>query len=181
MIIALQVVKGQSKASDFIYSITYLAQSYRPPNQLGYIYHLVNQSLANTRKLLKLPEEPTVVNDLPGAAKLVVKDSQIEFGRFMLASSMLLILLDNFSFSYNGGGTALNGVSFKVPKGLSVGLVGESRAGKSTVLRLFYRFYNLKEGEGRILIDSQDIREVELAEDDRCHSSCYSNHQWYIH
>jgi len=51
-------------------------------------------------------------------------------------------------------------VSFKVPKGSSVALVGESGAGKSTILRLLYRFYDLKEGEGRILIDGQNIRDV---------------------
>lgn len=69
-------------------------------------------------------------------------------------------LIDNVHFSYDGRGTALNGVSFKVPKGKSVALVGESGAGKSTVLRLLYRFYDLREGEGKILIDGQDIRSV---------------------
>ena len=69
-------------------------------------------------------------------------------------------LLDNVSFSYDGRVTALNGVSFKVPKGSSVALVGESGSGKSTILRLLYRFYDLREGQGRILIDGQDIREV---------------------
>ncbi len=67
---------------------------------------------------------------------------------------------DNVNFSYDGRSTALNGVSFKVPKGSSVALVGESGSGKSTILRLLYRFYDLREGEGRILIDGQDIREV---------------------
>ena len=66
--------------------------------------------------------------------------------------------LDNVHFSYDGRIPALNGVSFKVPKGSSVALVGESGSGKSTVLRLLYRFYDLGEGEGRILIDGQDIR-----------------------
>ncbi len=51
-------------------------------------------------------------------------------------------------------------MSFKVPKGSSVALVGESGAGKSTILRLLYRFYDLKEGDGRILIDGQDLRDV---------------------
>lgn len=69
---------------------------------------------------------------------------------------------DNVNFSYDGRSTALKGISFKVPKGSSVALVGESGAGKSTVLRLLYRFYDLKEG-GRILIDGQDIREVTQA------------------
>lgn len=50
-----------------------------------------------------------------------------------------------------------------MPKGHSVALVGESGGGKSTILRLLFRQYDLKEGEGRILIDGQDIREVTQA------------------
>lgn len=68
--------------------------------------------------------------------------------------------LDNVHFAYDGRTTALKGISFKVPKGSSVALVGASGSGKSTVLRLLYRFYDLKPGEGRILIDGQDIRDV---------------------
>ncbi len=66
--------------------------------------------------------------------------------------------VDNVCFSYDHRITALNGISFKVPKGSSVALVGESGAGKSTILRLLYRFYDLGEGEGNIRIDGQDIR-----------------------
>ena len=50
-----------------------------------------------------------------------------------------------------------------MPKGSSVALVGESGAGKSTILRLLYRFYDLKQGEGRILVDGQDIRDITQA------------------
>ena len=75
----------------------------------------------------------------------------------------LTVFPDNVSFSYDGRTTALDGVSFKVPKGSSVALVGESGSGKSTILRLLYRFYDLKEGEGRILIDGQDLRDVTQA------------------
>lgn len=67
---------------------------------------------------------------------------------------------DNVRFSYDERATALKAISFKIPKGSSVALVGASGSGKSTVLRLLYRFYDLKEGEGRILIDGQDIRDV---------------------
>lgn len=70
-------------------------------------------------------------------------------------------VLDNVSFTYDGRQPALRGVSFRVPKGGSVALVGESGAGKSTILRLLYRFYDLK--EGRILVDGQDIRDVTQA------------------
>ena len=82
----------------------------------------------------------------------------LSVGRELVTISTFLV--DNVSFSYDGRTTALNGVSFKVPKGASVALVGESGAGKSTILRLLYRFYDLKAGEGRILIDGQDIRDV---------------------
>lgn len=70
------------------------------------------------------------------------------------------MLSDNVSFSYDNRTTGLDGVSFTIPKGASVAMVGESGAGKSTILRLLYRFYDLKDGEGRILIDGQDIRDV---------------------
>lgn len=70
---------------------------------------------------------------------------------------------DNVTFTYDGRATALNGVSFKVPRRSTVALVGESGSGKSTILRLLYRFYDLKDGEGRILIDGKDIRDVTQA------------------
>ncbi|KAI0780187.1 hypothetical protein C8Q74DRAFT_1263689 [Fomes fomentarius] len=149
LIVALRVVQGQSKPHEFVFFITYLAQLYGPLNMLGYLYRTINQSLVDTERLLKLLSEPKEINDKPNAPDLVVGNGEIEF--------------DNVSFSYDGRTTSLDAVSFKVPKGSSVALVGESGAGKSTVLRLLYRFYDLKEGEGRILIDGQDIRDVTQA------------------
>lgn len=147
LIVAHQITSGgEPQASKFVVFITYLAQLYGPLNQLGYIYRSVNQSLVDTEKLLALLSEPTEVNDKEDASPLVVTNGEIEF--------------DNVYFSYDVRNSALNGVSFKVPKGSSVALVGESGAGKSTILRLLYRFYDLGEGEGRILIDGQDIRDV---------------------
>ncbi|RPD63723.1 hypothetical protein L227DRAFT_542647 [Lentinus tigrinus ALCF2SS1-6] len=146
MIVAMRVVRGQSQPHQFVFFITYLAQLYGPLNMLGYLYRTINQSLVDTERLLKLLSEPKEINDKPNAPDLIVSNGEIEF--------------DNVNFSYDGRTTALDGVSFKVPKGSSVALVGESGAGKSTVLRLLYRFYDLKEGEGRILIDGQDIRDV---------------------
>ncbi|KAJ2913474.1 hypothetical protein MD484_g6942, partial [Candolleomyces efflorescens] len=146
LIVARSITQHEKEASDFVVFITYLTQLYGPLNQLGYIYRSVNQSLVDTERLLALLNEPTEVNDKPNAPDLVVTAGEIEF--------------ENVSFSYDARTTALNNVSFKVPKGSSVALVGESGSGKSTILRLLYRFYDLKEGEGRILIDGQDIRDV---------------------
>lgn len=119
----------------------------------------------DAEKLLELLNEPTDVNDKPGAPDLVVNDGEIEFGMSYCFSLSLYLGsthtdVDNVSFTYNGRQNALRGVSFRVPKGGSVALVGESGAGKSTILRLLYRFYDLKENQGRILIDGQDIRDV---------------------
>jgi ABC-type multidrug transport system fused ATPase/permease subunit len=99
MIVASRVVNGQSKPSDFVIFITYLAQVrcyvilliflcynfpdlqlYGPLNGLGYIYRSINQSLVDTEKLLKLLNEPTEVNDKPDAPDLIVDDGEIEFG-----------------------------------------------------------------------------------------------------
>ncbi|KAI0044969.1 hypothetical protein FA95DRAFT_1522067 [Auriscalpium vulgare] len=146
LIVAQRVVRGQLTPSDFVFFITYLAQLYGPLNNLGYIYRSVNQSLVDTEKLLQLLNEPTEVNDKPNAPDLIVSNGEIEF--------------ENVSFTYDGRQAALKGVSFKVPKGGAVALVGESGAGKSTILRLLYRFYDLKDGEGRITVDGQDIRDV---------------------
>jgi ABC-type multidrug transport system fused ATPase/permease subunit len=82
---------------------------------------------------------------------------------FLPFCDQLSTVSDNVSFTYDGRQPALRGVSFRVPKGQSVALVGESGAGKSTILRLLYRFYDLKDNEGRILVDGQDIRDVTQA------------------
>jgi ABC-type transport system involved in Fe-S cluster assembly fused permease/ATPase subunit len=105
MVVAMRVVKGDSKPSDFVIFITYLAQVrflavsgtsrhnlfrlqlYAPLNSLGYIYRSINQSLVDTEKLLKLLNEPTEVNDKPNAPDLIVEDGEIEFG--MLCPSVL--------------------------------------------------------------------------------------------
>src|SRR5258707_15679323 len=82
---------------------------------------------------------------------------------FLPFGDQLSTVSDNVSFTYDGRQPALRGVSFRVPKGGSVALVGESGAGKSTILSLLFRFYDLKDNEGRILVYGQDIRDVTQA------------------
>lgn len=149
LIVASRITRGQSNTSDFVVFITYYAQLYFPLSNLGGVYRAINQSLVDTEKLLHLLNEPTEVVDEPDAKELVVSNGEVEF--------------DNVSFSYDDQTSALHNISFKVPRGGRVALVGESGAGKSTILRLLYRFYDLQPGSGRILIDSQDIRTVTLS------------------
>lgn len=149
IIVASRITKGQSDTKDFVVFITYYAQLYAPLSNLGGVYRAINQSLVDTEKLLHLLAEPTEVVDAPDAKELVLENGEVEF--------------ENVSFSYDGIIPALQNVSFKVPRGGRVALVGESGSGKSTILRLLYRFYDLGPGQGRILIDGQDIRTVTLS------------------
>lgn len=149
LIVASRITRGQSNTSDFVVFITYYAQLYFPLSNLGGVYRAINQSLVDTEKLLHLLNEPTEVVDEPDAKELVVSNGEVEF--------------ENVSFSYDDQTSALHNISFKVPRGGRVALVGESGAGKSTILRLLYRFYDLQPGSGRILIDGQDIRTVTLS------------------
>ncbi|KAG2741443.1 P-loop containing nucleoside triphosphate hydrolase protein [Suillus brevipes Sb2] len=149
LIVASRITRGQSNTSDFVVFITYYAQLYFPLSNLGGVYRAINQSLVDTEKLLHLLNEPTEVVDEPDAKELVVSSGEVEF--------------ENVSFSYDDQTSALHNISFKVPRGGRVALVGESGAGKSTILRLLYRFYDLQPGSGRILIDGQDIRTVTLS------------------
>ncbi|KAG2113884.1 uncharacterized protein F5147DRAFT_680298 [Suillus discolor] len=149
LIVASRITRGQSNTSDFVVFITYYAQLYFPLSNLGGVYRAINQSLIDTEKLLHLLNEPTEVVDAPDAKELEVSNGEVEF--------------ENVSFSYDDQTSALHNISFKVPRGGRVALVGESGAGKSTILRLLYRFYDLQPGSGRILIDGQDIRTVTLS------------------
>ncbi|EST05506.1 ABC transporter, transmembrane domain protein [Kalmanozyma brasiliensis GHG001] len=144
MLAAGSVVRGETTSSQFVVFVTYLQQVYSPLSMLGTLYRVVQQNLVDTDKLMTLLEEKTEVKDLPDAKDLVVTDGIIEF--------------QDVRFSYDGKVEALKGLSFKIDRHSSVALVGESGAGKSSVLRLLYRFYDIQ--SGRILIDGQDIRHV---------------------
>jgi ABC-type transport system involved in Fe-S cluster assembly fused permease/ATPase subunit len=102
------------------------------------------QNLVDAEKLLKLLEEQKEIVDIPDAKDLVLTDGAIEFR--------------DVHFSYDGKVQAVDGVSFTIEKGQSVALVGSSGSGKSSLLRLLYRFYDVTGGE--ILIDGQNIRNV---------------------
>jgi len=149
LIVAYRVTHGQNSPSDFVIFVAYLTQLFYPLDKLATVYRQINTNLIDAERLLKLLDEPVEIKDSPNAPDLIINEGEIEF--------------DNVSFSYDGRRTALNRVSFKVPKGSSVALVGESGSGKTTILRLLYRFYDLHQGEGRILIDGQDIRDVTQA------------------
>jgi ABC-type transport system involved in Fe-S cluster assembly fused permease/ATPase subunit len=121
-----------------------LIQLYIPLNFLGMVYREIKQSLADMERMFRLLTENLEVRDRPGASALAAASAAVEFR--------------DVDFSYEPARGILHDVSFEIPAGRRVAVVGHSGSGKSTLARLLYRFYDV--GAGAILINGTDIREV---------------------
>jgi ABC-type transport system involved in Fe-S cluster assembly fused permease/ATPase subunit len=138
------VVDGTMTIGDFVAVNTFLIQLYMPLNMLGFAYREIRNALVNMEKMFGLLQVPAEIADRPGAPALKVRGGEIVF--------------DHVDFHYEPARPILHDVSFRVPAGNTVAIVGSSGAGKSTVSRILFRFYDVASGSVRI--DGQDIREV---------------------
>ena len=139
--------KGRFTTGDVVLVNTLLMQLFRPLDLLGMVYRTIRQGLIDMEAMFRLIDTQTEVVDKPGAPPLVVTAGEVRF--------------DHVVFGYDPGRTILKDVSFAVPAGTTLAIVGHSGAGKSTIARLLYRFYDIQ--GGRILIDGQDIAGVQQA------------------
>ncbi len=139
--------QGLFTAGDVVLVNALLMQLFRPLDLLGMVYRTIRQGLIDMEAMFKLIDTPAEVVDAPGARPLAVMAGEVRF--------------ENVVFGYDPGRTILRGVSFTVPAGHTLAIVGASGAGKSTISRLLYRFYDIQ--GGRILIDGQDISAVTQA------------------
>ncbi|WDR06335.1 ABC transporter ATP-binding protein/permease [Devosia rhodophyticola] len=129
---------------DFVLLNTFLMQIYRPLNFIGFVYRELRQGLTDIEEMFKLLDQSPEIEDKPGARPLEVTGPVIRF--------------NDVKFNYDPDREILKGVSFEVPAGKTVAIVGPTGAGKSTISRLLYRFYDVTDGS--ITIDGQDLRDV---------------------
>jgi len=138
------VLAGRLTLGDFVLLNTFLMQIYRPLNFIGAVYREIRQGLTDTEEMFKLLNRDAEIVDAPDAKPLAVTGPVIRF--------------EDVKFHYDPEREILKGISFEVPAGKTTAIVGPTGAGKSTISRLLYRFYEVT--GGRITIDEQDIREV---------------------
>jgi ATP-binding cassette subfamily B protein len=147
LLAARGVIRGTMTVGDFVLVNSYLVQLYTPLNVLGMVYRNIKQSMTDLEAMFRLLAVKAEVQDQAGAPALAVGAGEIVF--------------DRVSFRYDQRRAILEDISFRVPPGGMVAIVGSSGAGKSTIGRLLFRFYDVD--EGAILIDGQDIRSVTQA------------------
>jgi ABC-type transport system involved in Fe-S cluster assembly fused permease/ATPase subunit len=141
---ALKVSDGSMTLGDFVLINAFTMQIFMPLNFLGFVYREIRGSLANIEQMFSLLTKKPQVKDLPKAGQLIITKGEISF--------------EQVSFFYQKQRVILRQISFKVKPGQKIAIVGGSGGGKSTLVKLLFRFYDVT--AGRILIDGQDIRQV---------------------
>ncbi len=153
------VVEGRMTLGDLVMVNAFMIQLYIPLNFLGVIYREIKQSLTDLEKMFTLMEREREIADVPGAQSLRLDGTPS-------------VIFEDVTFSYDPstagtssapdmGRTILHNISFAIPAGKTVAVVGPSGSGKSTLARLLFRFYDVQ--QGRILIGGQDIKQVTQA------------------
>jgi ATP-binding cassette subfamily B protein len=141
---AFGIEHGTNTVGDFVMINAMMIQLYTPLNFMGMVYREIKQAVIDIEIMFSLLERKPEITDSPSAQPLQVRAGAIRF--------------ENVSFAYEATRPILADLSFEVAAGRTVAIVGLSGAGKSTISRLLFRFYDVT--GGRILIDDQDIRDV---------------------
>jgi ATP-binding cassette subfamily B protein len=139
------VVEGRMTLGDLVMINAFMIQLYIPLNFLGVLYREIKQSLTDLDKMFVLMDREREVADVPNAPELNCQQgAHLKF--------------ESVSFAYEPDRPILHNISFEIPAGKTVAVVGPSGSGKSTLARLMFRFYDVQ--QGRITINGQDIRQV---------------------
>ena len=140
---AFDIRAGNLTIGGFVVINAYMLQLYQPLNFFGTVYREIRQSLTDMENLFTLWEEKPNLTD---SEKTLHKSEEAS------------IRFENVSFDYDARRTIIQNISFEVPNGKKVALVGPTGAGKSTISRLLFRFYDPK--EGAVYVNNQDIKDI---------------------
>ncbi|XP_051983424.1 ATP-binding cassette sub-family B member 6 [Xyrauchen texanus] len=144
LLCAYFVTEGKFQVGDYVLFGTYIIQLYTPLNWFGTYYRMIQNSFIDMESMFVLFTEEEEVKDDVNAGSLYYRQGKVEF--------------ENVFFGYTQGKEILKDVSFTALPGQTVALVGQSGSGKSTIIRLLFRFYDVQ--GGCIKIDGQDISKV---------------------
>lgn len=139
------IVAGTMTVGDFVMVNAYLLQLYQPLNGLGFVYRAIKRAFTDMENMFALLNVNREIADVADAQSLKTLGGRVQF--------------EQVQFGYDSRRPILKGISFEIPAGQTLAVVGQSGAGKSTLSRLLFRFYDVD--AGRILIDGQDLREVQ--------------------
>ena len=142
------VVDGRMTLGDLVMINAFMIQLYIPLNFLGVLYREIKQSLTDLDKMFTLMDREREVADAQGALPLALTGAPD-------------VVFDHVSFSYDPDRPILQDISFEIPAGKTVAVVGPSGSGKSTLARLMFRFYDVQ--KGTIRMAGQDIKQVTQA------------------
>jgi ATP-binding cassette subfamily B protein len=141
---AAGVTHGNMTVGKFVLVNTYLMQLYQPLNMLGFVYRDIKQGLVDMEQMFRLLRENTEIADAPDATPLTRPLGAVAFR--------------DVHFGYRPDREILHGLSFSIPPGGSLAIVGPTGAGKSTISRLLFRFYDAQSGQ--VTIDGHDVRDL---------------------
>jgi ATP-binding cassette subfamily B protein len=143
------VVDGRMTLGDLVMVNAFMIQLYIPLGFLGVLYREIKQGLTDLEKMFTLMEREREIADVPGAPALA------------LTTESASVAFRHVNFAYEAARPILHDISFDIPAGKTVAVVGPSGSGKSTLARLLFRFYDVQGGQ--ILIAGQDIKQVTQA------------------
>ena len=141
---AYGVAAGRLTIGEFVMVNAYLLQLYQPLNMLSWVWRILRQAFTDIEQMYDLLSERSEVEDEPGAPALRAGPGRVVF--------------DHVDFAYDPRRPILHDVSFEIPGGRTLAIVGPTGGGKSTIARLLFRFYD--PGSGAIRIDGQNLRGV---------------------